>query len=113
MVVSSNKITFLDIALNAGVELKEFEVVQYTVPLIDDGGASGGTVTREDIARMPGRSANSIATTVAGASDAGTGGGWSIVDRVGEHRSLHCMGLRFRQVRAQGFPKVPSKRYRS
>jgi hypothetical protein len=56
VVVSSNKITFLDIALNAGVELKEFEVVQYTVPLIDrDGGASGGTVTREDIARMPGR----------------------------------------------------------
>jgi len=27
VVVSSNKITFLDIALNAGVELKEFEVV--------------------------------------------------------------------------------------
>ena len=35
--------------------LKEVEVVSYKVPLIDkDGGASGGTVTREDLARMPG-----------------------------------------------------------
>jgi hypothetical protein len=35
--------------------------------LIDkDGGASGGTVTREDLARMPGRSAASIASTVGG-----------------------------------------------
>ena len=45
VVVNSNKITFLDIALNAGIELKEFEVVEYQVPLISkDGGASGGTV---------------------------------------------------------------------
>jgi outer membrane receptor for ferrienterochelin and colicin len=44
-----------------------FEVVSYKVPLIDkDGGASGGTVTREDLARMPGRSAASIASTVGG-----------------------------------------------
>ncbi len=47
--------------------LKEVEVVSYKVPLIDkDGGASGGTVTREDLARMPGRSAASIASTVGG-----------------------------------------------
>ena len=49
--------------------LKEVEVVSYKVPLIDkDGGASGGTVTREDLARMPGRSAASIANTVGGGS---------------------------------------------
>ena len=47
--------------------LKEVEIVSYKVPLIDkDGGASGGTVTREDLARMPGRSAGSIASTVGG-----------------------------------------------
>ncbi len=47
--------------------LQEVEVVSYKVPLIDkDGGASGGTVTREDLARMPGRSAASIASTVGG-----------------------------------------------
>ena len=44
--------------------LKEVEIVSYKVPLIDkDGGASGGTVTREDLARMPGRSAASVAST--------------------------------------------------
>ncbi|MBK9512517.1 MAG: TonB-dependent receptor [Flavobacteriales bacterium] len=106
VVVSSNKITFLDIALNAGVELKEFEVVQYTVPLIDrDGGASGGTVTREDIARMPGRSANSIATTVAGASDAGTGGGISIRGSRSENTYYYIDGVKVPAGAGTGLPK--------
>jgi hypothetical protein len=54
--------------------LEEFEVITYKVPLIDkDGGASGGTVTREDLAKMPGRSAASIATTVGGVQSDGNG----------------------------------------
>ncbi|MCU0318611.1 MAG: carboxypeptidase-like regulatory domain-containing protein [Flavobacteriales bacterium] len=106
VVVSSNKITFLDIALNAGVELKEFEVVQYTVPLIDrDGGASGGTVTREDIAKMPGRSAASIATTVAGASDAGTGGGISIRGSRSENTYYYIDGVKVPAGAGTGLPK--------
>ncbi len=65
--INSSKITFLDIELESGIKLEEFEVVEYTVPLIDkDGGSTGGTVTRENIARMPGRSATSIAATVGG-----------------------------------------------
>ena len=77
--VTANKIRFVNAELSAGVMMQEAEVVEYTVPLIDkDGGASGGTMTREDIDKMPGRSAASIATTVAGASTAGTGGGISI-----------------------------------
>ena len=44
VVINSNQITFLDITLNSGIELVEFEVVEYNVPLIQrDGGASGGT----------------------------------------------------------------------
>ena len=77
--ITANKIQFVDASLSAGVLMQEAEVVEYTVPLIDkDGGASGGTVTREDIDKMPGRSAASIATTVAGVGTAGTGGGISI-----------------------------------
>jgi hypothetical protein len=78
--INSNKITFLDQKLESGIQLEEVEVVTYQVPLIDkDGGASGGTVTREDIDKMPGRSATALATTVAGASTAGTeNGGVSI-----------------------------------
>ena len=77
--ITANKIQFVNAELSAGVLMQEAEVVEYTVPLIDkDGGASGGTVTREDIDKMPGRSAASIATTVAGVGTAGTGGGISI-----------------------------------
>lgn len=73
--IVSNKIQFANAALSSGIQLEEVEVVEYSVPLIDrDGGASGGTVTREDIDKMPGRDAASLATTVAGVSTAGTGG---------------------------------------
>lgn len=66
--VASGKILPLaTIKLSIADELPVVEVVAYKVPLIDkDAGASGGTVTREDIARMPGRSAASIAATVGG-----------------------------------------------
>lgn len=75
--VTSEKITFLNISLESGIKLTEFEVVEYEVPLIDkDGGSSGGTVSREEISKMPGRSATSIASTVGGVQD--TGGGVSI-----------------------------------
>ena len=106
VVVNSNIITFLNIQLNAGIELKEFEVVQYTVPLINkDGGASGGTVTREDIAKMPGRSASSIATTVAGASDAGTGGGISIRGARSEATYYYIDGVKVPAGAGTGLPK--------
>ena len=77
--ITANKIQFVNAELGAGVMMEEAEVVEYSVPLIDkDGGASGGTVSREDIDKLPGRSATSIAQTVAGASTAGTDGGVSI-----------------------------------
>jgi hypothetical protein len=71
VIVSSEKITFLD-NLTIGKakdvqEIEEVRVVAYKVPLIDkDGGSSGATVTREDIARLPVRSAAGVASTVGG-----------------------------------------------
>lgn len=106
VVITNGKISFLDISLNQGVELKEFEVVQYVVPLIDrDGGASGGTVTRDQIAKMPGRSATSIATTVAGASDAGTGGGVSIRGSRTENTYYYIDGVKVPAGAGTGLPK--------
>jgi len=79
VIVSSDKITFLDnltIAKPKDIQnIDEVVVVAYRVPLIDkDGGASGATVTREDIARLPVRSAAGVASTVGGVnSNEGSG----------------------------------------
>jgi hypothetical protein len=79
VVVSSDKITFLDdLTISKPKNIQDIEevvVVAYKVPLIDkDGGASGATVTREDISRLPVRSAAGVASTVGGVnSDEGSG----------------------------------------
>ena len=64
--ISNDKITFLDESLNSEVQmLEEVTLVQYARPLIDkDGGASSSTITRNDIGRMPERSAAGVAGIV-------------------------------------------------
>lgn len=78
--VKSNIINFMDIDLESSDNvLEEVEIVTYQVPLIDkDGGASGGTLTREEIAKMPGRSANAVANTVGGVTSKDGSGDISI-----------------------------------
>lgn len=69
VVVNSDKYTILDDMKmgNSAEMLDVVEVIYYEVPLIDkDGGASGATVTREDISRMATRSASGVAQTVGG-----------------------------------------------
>ncbi|MCH2215551.1 MAG: mucoidy inhibitor MuiA family protein [Flavobacteriales bacterium] len=71
--INNNKITFVDIELYSGVQLDDFEVIEYTVPLIDkDGGSSGGTITRENIDKLRGRGPNSVAARVGGVRLNGT-----------------------------------------
>ena len=69
--VSPDRITFLDkLTLDKPKDIKELgevNIIAYRVPLIDkDGGSSGGTVTRDDISRLPVRSAAGVAQTVGG-----------------------------------------------
>ncbi len=68
VIVSNDQITFQDIELGATAEtLETVEIVEYKVPLISkDKTVSGATVTAEEVAKMPNRSATSIATTVGG-----------------------------------------------
>jgi len=95
--INANKIHFVNAEISAGVLVQAAEVVEYAVPLIDaDGGASGGTVSREDIDKLPGRSATSIATTVAGASTAGTGGGISIRGARSSSTWIYIDGIKIR-----------------
>jgi hypothetical protein len=68
VIINADKITFQNIEMEStAVTLTTFEVIEYKVPLIEkDGGASGGSLTREEIEKMPGRSAASVAVTVGG-----------------------------------------------
>src|SRR5690606_26264703 len=68
VIVNAGQITFVpDVKAGQGVDLDELVVIEYEVPLISkDQTSSGGTVTRENIAKMPGRSAVSVAQTVGG-----------------------------------------------
>lgn len=66
--ILSGKITFQDFKLSQAVEvLKQVEVVEYKVPLISkDQTSSGASITDKEITKMPGRSVESVATTVGG-----------------------------------------------
>lgn len=68
VIISPDQITFENIALTSTAEeLEEVIIREYAVPLISkDQTSSGGTVTAEEIQRMPGRSAQSVAITVGG-----------------------------------------------
>ncbi|HBS87007.1 MAG: hypothetical protein A2W91_02205 [Bacteroidetes bacterium GWF2_38_335] len=67
VLIRAGKITFQDFTIGASAELlPTVEVKTYKVPLIDKEGGSSTTVTAEDIAKMPGRSATAVAATVGG-----------------------------------------------
>lgn len=68
VMVNAEKITFQNITMTStAIDIKEFEVIEYAVPLIDkDNTATGATVTKDDIDKLPGRSATSVAQTVGG-----------------------------------------------
>lgn len=67
VLIRADKITFQDFTLSESSELlPTVEIKKYRVPLIDKEGGSSTTVTAEDIAKMPGRSATAVAATVGG-----------------------------------------------
>jgi outer membrane receptor protein involved in Fe transport len=68
VIISADKITFLDLEMTSKVQnLEEVVITDYKVPLISkDQTSSGGTVTSEEIEKMPNKNADAIATTVGG-----------------------------------------------
>lgn len=77
VVVNADKITFFNVELQStDIELTEFEVVEYSVPLISkDNTSAGGTITAEEIMKMPNRGATSLAQTVGGVYSKDDGSG--------------------------------------
>jgi len=68
VVIPGNQITFRDIAMTIQSEMLDVvEIVDYKVPLISkDQTSVGATITAEEIAKMPNRSAEAVAATVGG-----------------------------------------------
>lgn len=97
VVVSANQIRFLDIKMEpTAIALEEFEVREYAVPLIDkDQTSSGATVTAEEIAKMPNRSANAIAVSVGGVFSA-DGERGSVRGQRAEGTVMYIDGIRVR-----------------
>lgn len=101
VIVASEKITFLD-DLKIGKakdvqEIEEVKVVAYKVPLIDkDGGASGATVTREDIARLPVRTAAGVANTVGGVTSSEGSGAISVRGSRSDGTYFYIDGIKVR-----------------
>lgn len=76
VVIAANKITFQNIKMTSGaIDLDDVEVIDYKVPLISkDQTQTGASVTAEEIAKLPSRSAEAVAATVGGvySEDGGT-----------------------------------------
>ncbi len=66
--IAADKIRFYNIEMTSTTEtLETVEVIDYKVPLISkDETATGASVTAEEVAKMPRRNANAVATTVGG-----------------------------------------------
>ena len=103
IVVSANKITFQDISLSMQSEVLDVvEIVDYKVPLISkDQTSAGATITAEEIAKMPNRSAEAVAATV--------GGVFSADGEVGNMRGARSEGTVYYidGVRVIGSSSVP------
>ena len=101
VIVSSDKITFLyDLAIGKAkdvLEVEEVTVIAYRVPLIDrDGGASGATISREDIANLPVRSAADVAGTVGGVNKQEGSGAISIRGSRSDATYFYIDGIKVR-----------------
>ncbi len=97
VIVKSDQISFSSVEMESTmIEIQAFEVVDYKVPLIDkDKTSVGATMTSEEIAKMPNRSANAIATTVGGVFSA-DGERGSVRGQRSEGTVMYIDGIRVR-----------------
>ncbi len=98
VVVTTDKITFLDIDLLAESELlNEIVVIEYKVPLMEaDETSTGNTVTKEEIDNLPTRNVNSIASTTAGVYQSDEGSSLNIKGSRAEGTDYYIDGIKVR-----------------
>lgn len=69
VVVNADKINFVDFKMTAGIRMDEVVVEVYKEPLINKNAQAGGTISSEELVKMPGRDAAAVVTTVAAVQD--------------------------------------------
>ena len=96
VVVSNDKTTYIDMQLGVSeLMVEEVVVTRYKVPLIDAGATSTtNTVTAEDIADLPTRNIQNIASTTAGVQQSDKGGGINIRGGRGDAVVYYVDGIR-------------------
>ncbi|MEZ4979765.1 MAG: carboxypeptidase regulatory-like domain-containing protein [Chitinophagales bacterium] len=96
VVVKNDQTTYLDKKLSPSEQvIEEVVVIQYKVPLIDAGETSSkNTVTAEDIADLPTRNIQNIASTTAGVQQTDKGGDINIRGGRGDAIVYYVDGIR-------------------
>ncbi len=105
VIINANRTQFLDIQLKStATTLDVFVVKEYKVPLIDkDQTSTGGTMTSEEISKMPGRSATSVAIQVGGVFSDENGKMGGIRGSRSEGTATYIDGVRV--IGSQSLPK--------
>ncbi|MCB0515006.1 MAG: carboxypeptidase-like regulatory domain-containing protein [Chitinophagales bacterium] len=98
VLVSTDKITYYDVVMEeGGINLDEIVIKEYTVPLFEaDNTTSQSTVTKEDIANLPTRNVESIASNTAGVYQSDEGASLNIKGGRSESTEYIIDGIRVR-----------------
>ena len=95
VIVTVDKISFADMELGKGIDIKEVEVVEYSVPLIDKGSpTTQKTLTFEEIQAAPTRDVNSLAVQTAGVYQKEEGGSLNIRGSRSDATSYYVDGIK-------------------
>ena len=95
VIVTVDKISFVDVELSKGIDIKEVIVVDYQIPLIDKGSPSQQkTLTYEEIQALPTRDVNSAAVQSAGVYQKAEGGSLNIRGSRSDATSYYIDGIK-------------------
>ncbi|RMD75019.1 MAG: TonB-dependent receptor, partial [Bacteroidetes bacterium] len=97
VVVYNGKANRLDITMSSegGIVLEEVVVKEYKVPLIEqDNTSTGGTLTSEQIEKLPTRNVNALAATTAGIASSDEGGALNVKGSRSNATNYYLDGVR-------------------
>jgi outer membrane receptor protein involved in Fe transport len=100
VVVRNDQSTYIDQKMSPSEQLiEEIQIIEYRIPLIDPGETSSkNTITAEDIADLPSRSIQNLASTTAGVTQGDKDGGINVRGGRGDAIIYYVDGVRTTQA---------------